>query len=49
MDANYVYGEKAWRQLHQNAASCIKQVQEGIPYKIAAVRPPTTHPENNPN
>ena len=23
MDADWAYGEKAWRQLHKNAASCI--------------------------
>ena len=38
-------GEKAWRQLLKNAASCIKQVLEQHPHKTAAVRPPTTHYE----
>ena len=42
-------GEKAWRQLHKNAASNIEQVQETAPYKAAAIRPLTTHPENYQN
>ena len=45
MNANFTYGEKAWRQLHKNAASNIEQVLETALYK-AAVRPPTTHHEN---
>ena len=40
MDANKTYGEKAWRQLHKNAASNIEQVQEATPHKTAAIRPP---------
>ena len=28
MDADKVYGDKAWRQLHKNVASCIEQIQE---------------------
>ena len=43
MDANKTYGEKAWRQLHKNASSNIKQVLEAALHKDAAVRPPTTH------
>ena len=31
--------EKAWRQLHKNAASNIEQVLEATPHKSAAVRP----------
>ena len=38
-----MYGVKAWRQLHKNAASNIKQVLEAAPYKGAPVRPFTTH------
>ena len=41
MDANKTHGEKAWRQLHKNAASNIKQVREVTPHKAAAVRPLT--------
>ena len=41
-----MYGEKAWRQLHKNAASNIEQVLEGPLHKAAAVRPPNTHYEN---
>ena len=31
MDANKTAGEKAWRQLHKNAASNIEQVLEATP------------------
>ena len=44
-----MYGEKSWRQLHKNAASNIEQILEAAPHKAAAVRPPTTHQENNQN
>ena len=43
-----MYGEKAWRQLHKNAASNIEQVLEAAPHKAAAVWPLTTHHENYP-
>ena len=46
MDTNETDGEKAWRQLHKNAANNIEQVLEAAPYKAAAVRPLTTHHEN---
>ena len=46
MDANKIYGEKAWRQLHKNAVNCIEQVLEVTPHKTAAVQPLTTHHEN---
>ena len=49
MDANWMYGEKAWRQLRKNAASYIEQVMEIAPHKAAAVRPPTTPRENYQN
>ena len=49
MDANQTYGEKAWRQLHKNAASDIEQVMVTVPHKAAAVRPPTTHHKNYQN
>ena len=41
-----MYGEKAWRQLHKNAASNNKQATEAAPDKAATVRPPTIHHEN---
>ena len=41
-----MYGEKAWRQLHKNAASNIEQVLKAAPHKAAVVRTPTTHHEN---
>ena len=46
MDANKTDEEKAIRQLHKNAASNIKYVQETAPQKAAAVWSPTTHHEN---
>ena len=46
MDANKTYGEKAWRQLHKNAASNIEQV---APHKATAVWPLTTHHKNYPS
>ena len=45
MDANKTFGENAWRQLHKNAVSYIKQVLEAAPYKSAAIRQPNTHHE----
>ena len=49
MDANLTFEEKAWRQLHKNAASNIEQFLGVAPYKAAAVRPPTNHHENYPS
>ena len=46
MDAYKTAGEKAWRQLHKNATSNIKQFMEAAPHKAAAVRPLTNHHEN---
>ena len=48
MDANKTAGEKAWRQLHNDAARNSEQVLKATPHKAAAVRPPTTHHENYP-
>ena len=48
MDASKNYGEKAWRQLHKNAACNIEQVLEAAPRKTAVVWPLTTHYENYP-
>ena len=44
-----MYREKAWRQLHKNAASNIEQVLEAAPDKAAAIQPTATHHENYPN
>ena len=44
-----MYGEKAWRQLHKNAASNIELVLEAAPHKAADLRPPATHHENYQN
>ena len=38
---HYFHGEKAWRQLHKNAASNIEQFLETAPHKAAAIQPPT--------
>ena len=46
MDTNKTYEKKVWRQLNNNAASCIEQVLEATPHKTAAIRPPTTYHEN---
>ena len=46
MDTNKMYVEKAWRQLHKNAASNIELVMDAVPHKPADVRPPTTHHKN---
>ena len=42
-----MYGEKAWQQLHENAASNIEQLLEAAPNKAAAVRPLTSHLKNH--
>ena len=39
-----MYGEKAWRQLHKNAKSCIQKVLEATPHKTA-----TYHPSRKPS
>ena len=49
MGANLTYGEKAWRQLHKNAASNSEQILEAAPHKAVAVRPPSTHHKNYQN
>ena len=46
MDAIKTEGEKAWRQLHKNAASDIEQVLWATPHNAAAIRPSTTHHES---
>ena len=49
MDADLAYGEKVWRQLHENVTSCIEQILEATSHKAAAVRPPPTYLKNHPN
>ena len=39
-------GEKAWRQLHQNAASNFEQVLKATLHKAPTVGLPTSHYEN---
>ena len=48
MDANKTYEDKAWRQLHKNAASNIEQVLEAMPPQNCSYTA-TTHHENNPS
>ena len=45
MDTDKPYGQKAWRQLHKNAASNIERVLEVAHSKAAVIWPPTTHHE----
>ena len=49
LDANKTAGEEAWRQLHKNAASNIKQVLEVTPHKATTIRPPASHHEDYPS
>ena len=49
IDANKTDGEKAWRQLHENAACNLEQVLEVTLHKAPSVRPPTSHHENEPD
>ena len=49
IDANKTYGERAWRQLHKNAASNIKQVPKTKLHKPAAIWLPNTHHKNYPS
>ena len=49
MDANKTNEEKAWQQLHKNAANNIEQVLEATLHKVATIRPPTTDHENYQN
>ena len=44
-----MYGEKAWWQLHKNAASNIGQVLEAAPHKAVAIQAFITHHENYQN
>ena len=47
MDADKAYRDKAWRQLHKDTTSYIKQILEAASHKTAAVVPPTTHLEDH--
>ena len=38
INANLVYWEKAWQQLHKNPTSCIEQILEPTSHKTAASR-----------
>ena len=45
MDSNKTAGEEARRQLHNNAASNLKQVLEATPHKTRTVWPPASYHE----
>ena len=49
LDADKMYKEKAWWQLHKDATSYVKQILEATSHKTAAVRPSTTYLEDHPN
>ena len=49
LDANKTAGEEAWRQLHKNVASNIKQVLVVTPHKALTIQPPASHHENYPH
>ena len=42
MDADEMYREKTWLELHNNATGYIWQVLEPTPHKTTVVRPPTS-------
>ena len=49
IDADKAYGEKTWRQLHKNAASCIEQILKAASHKAADVWTPMSHLQNHPD
>ena len=49
MDTDWVYREKARRELHKNVTSYVEQILEVTSHKTVVVLPPTSHLENNPN
>ena len=49
LDAIKTAGEEAWRQLHKNVASNIKQVLVATPYKAPTIQPPAFLHENYPS
>ena len=46
MDVNKTHEEKAWRQLHNTAASCFEQVLSAATHNVVTVRTLNTHHEN---
>ena len=48
-DLNETIREKAWRELHKNAACCFKQILEVALYKAPILWPLTSHLINHPN
>ena len=49
LDANKTAGEEARRQLHENAASNIEQVQAATPHKAPTIQLPVSRHENYPS
>ena len=49
LDANYMAGEEARRQLHKNAVSNIEQVLAATPHRVPTIRPLASHHENYPS
>ena len=49
LDSNKTLGEKAWWELHKNAASCFKQISEVAPHKTAVACPFNSHHTSHPN
>ena len=44
VDADKAYNKKAWRELHKNATSYIKQIPVATSNKTATERPLTSYP-----
>ena len=49
IDANKTHWEKAKWKLCKNAAYCLEQIMEAMPYKMVAVWSPTSHLTNHPS
>ena len=49
LDADKARKEKAWRQLHKDSTSYIKQILEATSHKTASLLQPTTHLKDHPN
>ena len=47
LDSNETFGDKAWWELHKDAACCFEQIMKAAPNKTAAVRPLTPHLTNH--
>ena len=43
MDADFMYREKARRELHKNATSYTEQILEAAYHETTAIRPPNSY------